>query len=343
MAIATLADEGLVLKTGVEVEFFLLDGASDATSGSKVGDVLDTQPKPCYDAHALMRRSGLICELLETMEALGWGPYQADHEDANGQFEINWDYNDALVTADRQAFFKYMVRTLAEKRGLRATFMPKPFVSLTGSGAHCHTSLHDVNTGANVCGGGAAGVHGLSDTALKFLGGVLSNAPALAALTNPTVNSYKRLNSSGTTSGATWAPNAVTWGGNNRTVLVRVPSGAPRFEVRLADIAVNPYLPPAAIITGGLEGIRGNAPPAPPPTDINMFKGSDPRVAEARANAPKLPQNLLMAIELFSASAAARATLGEIFVDSYVKLKRAHWEEYCAHLSKWELEQYLDV
>ena len=234
------------------------------------------------------------------------------------------------------------VRTLAEKKGFRATFMPKPFVSLTGSGAHCHTSLHDASTGANVCGGGGKEVHGLGPVALKFLGGVLANAPAMAALTNPTVNSYKRLNATGTTSGATWSPNAVTWAGNNRTALVRVPSGAPRFELRLADISVNPYLLPAAIIAGGLDGLKGTVPPAPPPCDMNMFSTSDPRVAEARSKAPKLPQNLSAALDKFESSNAAREVLGESFIGSYVKLRRAHWEEYCAALSRWELEQYLD-
>ena len=225
-----LADEcGLTLKSGVECEFFLLENNAAPTSSSTssssspsaaavaLSDPLDIQTKPCYDAQALMRRYDLISRLCEHMEAMGWGPYQADHEDANGQFEINWDFADCLVTADRVAFFKYMVRALAEEAGLRATFMPKPFAQLTGSGCHAHLSLHDTATGKNVCGASssssvdAEAFHGLSDTARHFLAGLLASAPALAAVTNPTVNSYKRLGATSTTSGATWSPPAATW------------------------------------------------------------------------------------------------------------------------------------
>ena len=258
---ANLADAGFTLKSGVECEFFLIDGAALPTGATSaaLSDPYDIQTKPCYDAHALMRKYDLISQLCEHMEALGWGPYQADHEDANGQFEINWDvrgltpptsgashpcspplaflacsprggrsrpcpaqFNDVLVTADRVTFFKYMARTLAEQAGLRATFMPKPFANLTGSGCHAHLSLHDVTTGKNLCGGGGSDVHGLSPLALNFLAGVLDNAPAITALTNPTVNSYKRLGARTTSSGATWSPTAATWAGNNRTALVRI-------------------------------------------------------------------------------------------------------------------------
>ena len=163
-------------------------------------------------------------------------------------------------------------------------------------------------------------------------------------MTNPAVNSFKRLNASNTTSGATWSPNAVTWAGNNRTTLVRVPSGPARMEVRSADMAANPYLLPAALIAAGLDGLRGNVPPAPAPTDINMFKAAtDPAAAAARAAAPQLPQNLSAALDLLDGSEAARAALGDPFVDAFVKLRRQHWDEYCAALSQWELDQYLDA
>ena len=341
---ALLAEHGLTLKTGVECEFFVVDASAAPGAPPAVADALDTQAKPCYDAHALMRRFDFVSELVAHMERLGWGPYQADHEDANGQFEINWDFDDALVTADRVVLFKYMARALAERHGLRATFMPKPFARLTGSGCHAHVSLHDGATGANACldaGGGGAAHHALSETARAFLGGLLAHAPALTALTNPTVNSYKRLNARGTASGATWSPTAATWAGNNRTALVRVPDGY-RMELRLADMSANPYLLAAAIGAAGRDGLARGAAACPPPTDANMYDASDPVVAAAVAAAPALPKSLPAALDALDDSAAMRAGLGDAFVDSYVKLRRAHWEEYAAHLSQWEIQTYLD-
>lgn len=339
-----LAAEGLTLKTGVECEFFLIDGAAlpAGASAAAIADVMDVQSKPCYDAHALMRRYELISTLCDHMETLGWGPYQADHEDANGQFEINWDFNDALVTADRVTFFKYMVRSLAEEAGLRATFMPKPFAALTGSGCHAHLSLHDVTTGKNICGGGGPDVHGLSPTALSFSAGLLEHAPALAALTNPTVNSYKRLGARTTSSGSTWSPTAATWAGNNRSTLIRVPGGAPRMELRLADMSANPYLMAAAIGAAGLDGLQTGATP-PLPADLNMYDAHDPKVAAVIAASKKLPVSLEHALDELAASPALAARLGEPFVASYLKLKRAHWAEYTAQLTPWELQTYLDA
>ncbi|KAL1523379.1 hypothetical protein AB1Y20_018322 [Prymnesium parvum] len=335
---AALKEEcGVVLKTGVECEFFLLDASTPS-----VGDVYDTQAKPCYDAHALMRRYELISTLSEHMEAMGWGPYQADHEDANGQFEINWDFDDAMRTADRMVFFKYMARTLAEAHGLRASFMPKPFAQLTGSGCHVHLSLHDLALGSNVCGGGGTGVYGLGPKGLAFLGGVMEHAPAMTAITNPTVNSYKRLNAQTTLSGATWSPNAVTWSGNNRTSLVRVPGGAPRMELRLADMAANAYLLPAAIGAAGLTGLKGEAPLPPPPHDVNLYVPHRPEVAAVLASATKLPPNLYAALQALDKSTALRAGLGDSLVDAYLKLRGAHWQNYSSHLSQWELDNYID-
>jgi len=324
---------GLTLKTGVECEFFIVD-----ESGEAVADRFDAAEKPCYEAHGLMRRYEVVSELVEAMEALGWGPYQADHEDANGQFEINWDYDDALVTADRVAFFKYAARSVCEKRGLRATFMPKPFATLTGSGCHCHVSLHDAATGANACRGPLA--HGLSETATAFLAGVLDQAPALAAVANPTINSYKRLFAPTTSSGATWSPDAVCWGGNNRTLLVRVPD-APRLELRLADMAANPYLFPAAIAAAGMHGIAAALRP-PEPADCNMYDASCPAAAEVRRTAPKLPRTLRHALAAFDDSPVFKEAWGASTVAAYLDLKTAHCDAFDAYLSPWERAQYLD-
>ncbi len=240
------------MQSGVECEFFLI-----APDGTAISDAADRQKKPCYDQSALMRRYDVISEICDAMLALGWGPYQNDHEDANGQFEMNWQYAPALVTADRHAFFKYMVKSVAEKHGLRATFMPKPFSDLTGSGCHAHVSLWQ--GGRNVF-ADAAGELGLSALGYQFMAGVLAHAEALCALTNPTVNSYKRINAPVTTSGATWSPNSVTYGGNNRTHMIRIPD-AGRFEFRLADGAANPYLLQAGLLAAGLDGIARQARP----------------------------------------------------------------------------------
>ena len=231
--IAKATKAGYQLKTGVECEFFLL-----SPDGAGISDASDTQSKPCYDQSALMRRYDVISEICDAMLELGWGAYQNDHEDANGQFEMNWGYDDALVTADRQAFFKYMVKAIAEKHGLRATFMPKPFANLTGSGAHVHVSLWQGNK--NVFDDDKDGL-GLSRIAYNFIGGVMNAAGDVCSITNPTVNSYKRINAPVTLSGATWSPNTVTYAGNNRTHMIRIPAGG-RFEFRLADGAANPYL-----------------------------------------------------------------------------------------------------
>ena len=231
---------GFAVRTGVECEFFVL-----SADGAPIGDGGDHQSKPCYDQQALMRRYDLITKICDSMLALGWGPYQNDHEDANGQFEMNWTYSDALTTADRHAFFKYMVKTLAERQGLRATFMPKPFPSLSGNGCHVHVSVWDAAHASKNLFHDAGGELGLSRTAYQFMAGVLHHAEALCALTNPTVNSFKRINGAPTLPGATWSPNTISYTGNNRTHMIRIPD-IDRFELRLADGAANPYLLQAA-------------------------------------------------------------------------------------------------
>jgi glutamine synthetase len=196
---------GYRMKTGVECEYFLV-----TPDGNAISDERDIQEKPCYDQSALMRRYDVISEICDCMIEFGWDPYQNDHEDANGQFEMNWDYADCLTTADRHVFFKYMVKSIAEKHGLRATFMPKPFSSLTGNGCHAHVSLWDESGGRNLF-LDENGELGLSHLAYDFLGGIVHSADALAALFNPSVNSYKRIDATVTLSGASWSPNAISY------------------------------------------------------------------------------------------------------------------------------------
>ena len=282
-----------------------------------------------------MRRYDVIAEICDAMLALGWKPYQNDHEDANGQFEMNWEYDDAIATADKHSFFKFMVKSVAEKHGLRATFMPKPFKGLTGNGCHCHVSVWDLDGRVNAFADNDA-EFGLSVQGRYFLGGILKHASALAAITNPTVNSYKRINAPRTLSGATWAPNTMTWTGNNRTHMVRVP-GPGRFELRLADGAVNPYLLQAVIIAAGLSGLTKKADPGPH-HDIDMY--SEGHLVK---DAPRLPLNLLDALRAYERDDIIKDALGQDFSAAYLKLKHAERDSFCAQFTPWEHATTLDI
>ncbi|NEW93604.1 type III glutamate--ammonia ligase [Rhodopseudomonas sp. BR0M22] len=328
--VAAAAGQGLRVKTGVEAEFFLID-----PDGAVISDGKDNASKPCYDQLALMRRYDVIAEICDHMQELGWKPYQNDHEDANGQFEMNWAFDDALITADRHSFFKFMVRSVAEKHGLRATFMPKPFPNLTGSGCHIHVSVWDESGTTNKF-HDESDEMGLSQQGYHFLGGIMKHAEAIAAITNPTVNSYKRINAPRTMSGATWSPNTVTWTGNNRTHMVRVP-GKGRFELRLPDGAVNPYLLQAVVIAVGLSGIASKADPGKR-LDIDMYA-----LGHTVKDAPRLPLNLLDALRAFDKDDALKAALGTEFSEAYLNLKRNDWNNYSAQFTEWERATTLDI
>ena len=324
------AKEGLRVKTGVEPEFFLL-----TPEGDKIADPYDNAEKPCYDQQAVMRQYDVISEVCDHMLDLGWEAYQNDHEDATGQFEMNWKYDDALQTADKHSFFKFMMRSVAEKHGMRATFMPKPFKGLTGSGCHAHISVWSTDGKTNAFADNSREL-GLSDRGRTFLGGIMKHASALAAICNPTVNSYKRINAPCTSSGATWAPNTVTWTGNNRTHMVRVP-GPGRFELRLPDGAANPYLLQAVIIAAGLDGVRTKADPGKR-YDIDMYQ-----MGHTVKGAPKLPLNLLDALREYDKDKTLKAMMGEEFSVAYLKLKHKEWDSYASHFSRWEHENTLDI
>ncbi|MFZ1088186.1 MAG: type III glutamate--ammonia ligase [Xanthobacteraceae bacterium] len=326
---AAATEEGYELRSGVECEYFLI-----MPDGSAISDAADRQAKPCYDQQALMRRYDIVAEICDAMVTLGWNPYQNDHEDANGQFEMNWEYDTALRTADKHAFFKFMVKSIAEKHGLRATFMPKPFANLTGSGCHVHASLWSCNNGSCLF-DDPKGELGLSRAAYHFIGGIMHSADALCAITNPMVNSYKRINAPPTLSGATWAPNSVTYAGNNRTHMIRIPD-AGRFELRLADGAANPYLLQAAVLAAGLDGMRNARDPGKR-LDINMYTEAD-----KAASAKKLPLNLLDALRALEQSSVLKSAFGEETLASYIKLKHEDWNAYSRHLTEWERETTLD-
>ena len=320
----------LRIKTGIEAEYFLI-----TPDGSSISDNFDTTEKPCYDQQAVMRKYDVISEICDSMLKLGWGPYQNDHEDANGQFEMNFEYDDALNTADKHSFFKFMVKSIAEKHGLRATFMPKPFANLTGNGCHAHISVWDPQGKKNIFSDKKSDL-GLSENGKYFLGGIMSNAKSFVALTNPTVNSYKRINAPVTQSGATWAPNTITWSGNNRTHMVRVPAPG-RFELRLPDGAVNPYLLQATIIAAGMIGLKNKVDPGQRSDDNSYVKNTQ------ATSTKKLPSNLLDALREFDKNKDFKEKLGKEFCKAFMKLKIEEWNKYTRHLSSWERENTLDV
>ena len=333
--IKKLDKKNLFMKSGVECEYFLI-----SPDGSNIADARDVQSKPCYDQSALMRRYDLIKEICDSMIELGWQPYQNDHEDANGQFEMNWNYDDCLVTADRHVFFKFMVKTLAEKHGLRATFMPKPFEKLTGNGCHAHVSLWNEKTNKFLDHGDRLG---LSRLAYNFLGGIMNLAQPLSAFFNPTINSYRRINAPPTKSGASWSPSSISYSGNNRTHMIRIPDPG-RFELRLMDGSTNPYLLQAGIIAAGLHGINNKSDPGEP-LACNMYTDY-----KNYQNLKKLPNEIEDAIEELDQSKELREYFGEDTIDSYVKLKNQEIDDFNkeerfdkkSSITDWEKNNTLD-
>ena len=330
-----LDKKDLVMKSGVECEYFLI-----SEDGSKIADARDTQSKPCYDQSALMRRYDLIKEICDSMITMGWNPYQNDHEDANGQFEMNWDYTDCLTTADRHVFFKYMVKSLAEKHGLRATFMPKPFSNLTGNGCHAHISLWNGKINKFLDNGDKLG---LSKLAYNFLGGIMKLTQPLTAFFNPTINSYRRINAPPTKSGATWSPSSISYTGNNRTHMIRIPDKG-RFELRLMDGAANPYLLQAGILAAGLEGLDKKINPGKP-LFCNMYTDH-----KKYPKLPKLPNDINQALSMLQKSKSLSDAFGSDVINSYIKLKKIEINDFKTKASfnkkrpvtSWEKNNTLD-
>ena len=329
-------DWGYVFKTGVELEFHLVK--QDEAGRWRVYDPLDSMAKPCYDLRALHRNLDMMMQLIGYMQSMGWDPYANDHEDANCQFEINWTYADALTTADRHVFFKWMVKTVAEQHGLHATFMPKPFGHLTGNGAHFHMSLWEAATDRNLFEDPADAL-GLSQLAYYFCGGLMKHAKALAAITNPLVNSYKRLTRGAPSSGATWAPVYITYGGSNRTQMIRIP-GPGRIENRIPDGAANPYLAATALLAAGMDGIQHQIEPGQKNTR-NLYAVPEDTL---RADGIEfLPATLKDAVDEFECDAVLRTALGQELSDLIVRVKRDEWNAFYRTVSQWELDNYISA
>jgi glutamine synthetase len=327
-ATARLAERGWTMRAGLEPEFFLLKRTTDGCW--RPFDDLDRLDKPSYDLKSLPRRSGFLQALREALEAMGLDVEQIDHEDAHGQYEVNFGHDEVLRSADHLMGFKLAAHALAEREGAVFSMMPKPFADQPGSGLHAHVSLWKADRCVFE---GSDG--GWSAIGRHFVAGVLDHAPALCALAAPTVNSYKRLTVGESRSGTTWAPAFVAHGPNNRTALVRTLPG--RFEWRLPDAAANPYLALAGLIAAGLDGVERRLDPGPDCTD-DLF--ALPLEEIRRRGIALLPQHLGEAVDALERDEVVAAALGETLHREFVRLKRAEWTAYARHVSAWELDRY---
>jgi glutamine synthetase len=332
--IARLTERGWTLLTGIEPEFSLLQRKDDGSIAPF--DVTDSLQKPAYDFRGLSRVRTFLERVTECLQSLGIDVYQIDHEDANGQYEINFKYADALTSADQVLLFKMAGAEIAHELGAICSFMPKPKSSMTGNGMHIHCSIADT-AGNNIFHDPSdnSGM-GLSRLAYHFVGGILAHARPLTALLAPSVNSYKRLVVGRTASGTTWAPVFVAYGDNNRTAMIRIPYG--RVELRVGDSGMNPYLAQAALIAAGLDGIDRRLDPGPA-QNINFYALSPAEIAARKIQI--LPQSLSEAIEELDRSELFRSTLGSEFIEEFVSLKREEWVDYHRHVSDWETQRYL--
>ncbi len=352
------AQMGFQFNFGIEPEFFLLKDNALAGTENAGGAIpmsvptsmpdesryvpigpRDNLAKPAYDVRTTLDSFALLEEIVRELNALGYDVYSYDHEDGNGQFEIDFNYTDGLTMADRFIFFRMLVQEMAHRRGYFATFMPKPFSDRAGSGAHYNMSLADINTGKNLFEdkNDPRGCE-LSTLGYQFVAGILKHLPALCAVVSPTVNSYKRLIKEGSMSGFTWAPVFACYGNNNRTNTVRIPMTTPRVELRCADIANNPYLGGAMVLAAGLEGIKEQLDPGDPHLE-NMYLKSD---EELRAlGVGVLPRTLNEAVDALEQDPLTEKVMGTAMRDSYIAYKREEWESYINHVSDWERDRYL--
>jgi glutamine synthetase len=326
--IARAADAGFEPWVGAEVEYFLLTRNQDGSLAT--ADVDDNAAQPCYDARGVTRMYDHLTTISTAMNQLGWSNYANDHEDGNGQFEQNFQFAEAMITADRVITLRYLLSMIAAERGMVATFMPKPFADRTGSGLHLHLSL--TSGGAAMFPGDATtdghGL-GLSPTGYSFIAGILDHACALQAVVGPTVNSYKRTGALTTASGASWAPRQPTYGGNDRTHYIRVPDDQ-RIELRGGDGSANPYLAIAAALGAGLDGIKRNLDPGP--------------VGSVTEGSRALPPTLLHAVDELAGDEVITGVLdaaGNGVAKYFADVKRDEFFTYHGTVSPWEIDQYL--
>ena len=335
--------EGYVFNVGIEPEHFLVTRDGEGSISIWDPNEVDSLAKPCYDFKGIANAMDYLRDLMDGMRRVGWDVYQSDHEDANGQYEVNFVYSDALTTADRYTFFKMMASQYAQKYGAIATHMAKPFANRTGSGGHIHFHIADAETGENLFldDDDPQGL-GLSEFAYHFIGGIFEHAPALCCVTSPTVNCYKRLQVGqgllGTESGFTWTPAFISYGDNNRTQMIRT-AGPGHLEDRTVSAACNPYLAMAAYITAGLDGVRNKIDPG----KANLGNLYDLGLKEIRNRGIRLlPQSLAEALAELRGDEVIQSAMGPIY-DEFASLKESEWNEYHRQISQWEVDRYLTM
>ena len=336
--LAQAAQMGYGMNLGIECEIYLLKQNADGKLTVPNPD--DKLAKACYDVQGFMDSFSWLDKVGSCINDLGWDLYSFDHEDANGQFEFDFNYADALTSCDRLTFFRMMAKHYAKEEGLIATMMPKPFADKTGTGAHFNMSLYDLKTGKNLFAcdpkDDPRGI-GLTPLGYMFVAGILKHGRALCAAFAPTVNSYKRLVRRGAMNYFSWAPVFNSYGSNNRTNSVRIPAGGGRCESRNADGAVNPYLAAALALAAGLEGIREGLNPGAANED-NLYELSDAQRRERGIDF--LPQTLQEAVQAFADDPLVERTLGKALRDEFIKYKTEEWEAYHLSVSQWEVGRY---
>ena len=337
--LADAASMGYGINLGFEAEFFVF--RDDENGECLPVSTRDNLSKPAYDVPRLLENLPWLGELVDAMNELGWDVYSLDHEDGVGQFEIDFAYDDSLVTSDRFVFFRRLADEIARKHGAFATFMPKPFGDFAGSGAHYNMSIRDLESGKNLFeakDGADPRNCDLGDIGYNFIAGILRHLPAISAVIAPTVNSYKRLIMKGSNSGFTWAPVFQCYGDNNRTNTIRIPMGGGRVELRAVDPMCNPYLAAAFVIAAGLEGIRDNLDPGEPNRD-NMYEKTPEELTDLGIG--MLPRTLGEALDAFEADSLGKQVFGDKMHNAWLTYKKDEWLSYLNHVSDWEKEKYL--
>jgi len=330
---------GYKMNLGIEVEYYLIRETDD-------GEIIGANPeddleRACYDVEALLDQFDYQEQMREYLDEMGWDVVSLVHEDADNQFEFDLHYDDCMTTSDRMILLRMMARRVAKDAGHDVTFIPKPFDDRTGTGGHFNMSLADADTGQNIflSESDDRGL-GISETGYQFMAGIMKHLPAITAVAAPTVNSYKRLIASGSMTGYTWAPVYISYGDNNRSHSVRVPTKSPRIEVRSVDLTTNPYLASAMFLGAGLDGIEKELDPGDP-IDDNMWELSEEELDERGIET--LPRTLLEAIEAFEDDPVTDSILGEKFSEEYVELKKQEWWDYHHTVSDWELDKYIKI
>ena len=341
--LSKLKDDGYILYVGIEPEHFLVTRNSDGSISVWDPNDIDNLDKPCYDFKGIANVMDYLQDMMTGMRQIGWDAYQSDHEDANGQFEINFVFDDVLTTVDRYTFFKMMTSQYAQKYGAIATHMAKPFANRTGSAGHIHFHLADATTGENVFldEEDPQGL-GLSSLAYNFIGGIFAHAPASCCVTSPTVNCYKRLQVGtgllGTRSGFTWTPAFISYGDNNRTQMIRT-AGPGHLEDRTISAACNPYLAMAAYVSAGMDGVRRKLDPG----KANLGNLYELGLEEIRRRGIRLlPQSLAEALSEIRKDGVVQESLGVIY-NEFVNLKEAEWNDFHRQVTQWEIDRYLTL